>query len=696
MINPAILYPNKPASKIWAALVGLSITLIGPALADEGMWTFDRFPAAQMRAAHGWAPDAAWLKHAQLASLRLAQGCSASLVSAQGLVLTNHHCARECLAELGDAKHDFIANGFYARALADEKKCPALEANQLVDISDVTRQMEAATAGKSDRAFHDAERAAKARIESACGTASDVRCEVVTLYHGGVYELYKYKRYQDIRVVFAPEEGAAMFGGDPDNFTFPRYDLDATFVRIYDNGKPLQADAYLNFAATGVKQGDIAIVSGNPGGTEREVTLAQLQAQRDVIQPFNLYWRSELRGVLNEFMTKGPAEVQMASPMRDSIENSLKLFKGRQLALTSGSLVADKARAESDLQKRVAANPKVAFGADNPWDAIARATTHQQDIYERYALLVSMPRLSDLLRYATALNRYAAESVKPNDQRLEEYADANFPAMKQQIISPAPVHAELEKTILTWWLEKVREYLGTSDADVKALLGKQSPKEIAAAMVNDSKLADANFRAQLLAGGAPAINAYHDPLMDFARRFDAPARAVRADYENAVRAVITKNSAMIAKARFALGGQNSYPDATFTPRLSYGIVSGFEENGRQVPATTTFGGAFDHATGHDPFKLPNSWIRAEKSIDPKTNLNFASTNDIIGGNSGSPVIGRDGKIIGLVFDGNIQSLGGDFGYDGKVNRAVSVDVAGITEALKNIYHADRLINELAQ
>jgi hypothetical protein len=683
--------------KPWcAALVAVSITLIGPAIADEGMWTFDRFPTAQMRAAHGWAPDAAWLKHAQLASLRLAQGCSASLVSAQGLVLTNHHCARECLAELGDAKHDFIANGFYARALADEKKCPALEANQLVDISDVTRPMEAATAGKSDRAFHDAERAAKARIESACGTASDVRCEVVTLYHGGVYELYKYKRYQDIRVVFAPEENAAMFGGDPDNFTFPRYDLDATFVRIYDNGKPLQADAYLNFATTGVKQGDIAMVSGNPGGTEREVTLAQLQAQRDVIQPFNLYWRSELRGVLNEFMTKGPAEVQMAGPLRDSIENSLKLFKGRQLALTSGSLVADKARAESDLQKRVAANPKVAFGADNPWDAIARASAHQQNIYERYALLVTMPRLSDLLRYATALNRYAAESVKPNDQRLEEYADANFPAMKQQIISPAPVHAELEKTILAWWLEKVREYLGTGDADVKALLGKQSPQEIAAAMVNNSKLADANYRAQLLAGGAAAINAYHDPLMDFARRLDAPARAVRADYENAVRAVITKNSAMIAKARFALDGQNSYPDATFTPRLSYGIVSGFEENGRQIPATTTFGGAFDHATGREPFKLPNSWTRAEKSIDPKTNLNFASTNDVIGGNSGSPVIGRDGKITGLVFDGNIQSLGGDFGYDGKVNRTVSVDVTGITEALKNIYHADRLIKELAQ
>jgi len=300
----------------------------------------------------------------------------------------------------------------------------------------------------------------------------------------------------------------------------------------------------------------------------------------------------------------------------------------------------------------------------------------------------------DLLGHAVALNRYSAEIGKPDGQRLEEFTDAHFPALRQQIVSPAPIHGDLEKTVLTWWLTKVREYLGTSDPDVRALLGNNSPEEIADMLVTGMKLAGAPLRAQLLEGGASAINAYHDPLMDFARTLDAPARAVRADSENSVEAVITKNAALIAKARFALEGKGTYPDATFTLRLSYGAVAGYEENGRTVTPTTNFAGAYAHATGRDPFKLPDSWIRAQKTVDPNAQLNFTSTNDIIGGNSGSPVIGRNGEAIGLIFDGNIQSLGGDFGYDGSQNRAIAVDVTGITEALKSIYHADRLVKEL--
>ena len=296
--------------------------------------------------------------------------------------------------------------------------------------------------------------------------------------------------------------------------------------------------------------------------------------------------------------------------------------------------------------------------------------------------------------HAVALNRYAAEVGKPDGQRLEEYADANFPALRQQIVSPSPIHADLEKTMLTWWLTKVRECLGTTDPDVRALLGKRSPEEIANALVDGTKLSEAALRAQLLAGGASAIDAYHDPLIDFARVLDAPARAVRADYENNVKAVTTKNSALIAKARFALDGKSTYPDATFTLRLSYGAVSGYQEDGRNVAPTTNFAGAYAHATGRDPFKLPDSWMAAEKAVDPNAQLNFTATDDIIGGNSGSPVIGRGGEVIGLIFDGNIQSLGGDFGYDGTINRAVAVDVTGITEALKHIYHADRLVKEL--
>jgi hypothetical protein len=678
-----------------AAWLLAASSLLTPALADEGMWTFDNFPAAKMQAKYGWAPDAAWLEHAQLASIRLTLGCSASLVSSDGLVLTNHHCARECVSQLADAKHDYIANGFYAATPAEEKKCPAMEANQLVKISDVTQQVEAATAGKSDRAFHEAERSVRAQIESACGTSADVRCEVVKLYQGGIYDLYKYKRYQDLRVVFVPEESVAAFGGDPDNFTFPRYDLDMAFVRIYDKGKPLHTDTFLKFAVKGVKEGDIALTSGNPGSTSREDTLAQLEHRRDASQPFILSLFSELRGVLSEYGTKGPEQARTSKSMLLEVENSLKAYKGLQLALVQGTLMADKARTENEFRKRVTADPKLSAAYGGAWSAVAAAVAHQRNIFMRSALLENFPTfLSPLLNHAIALNRYAAEIGKPDGQRLEEYSDANFPALRQEIVSPAPIHGELEKTLLAWWLTKVREYLGTGDADVRTLLGKRSPDEIAESLVTGTKLNQAALRAQLLKGGAGAINAYHDPLMDFARVLDTPARAVRADYENNVKAVTTKNSALIAKARFALEGKGAYPDATFTLRLSYGAVAGYQENGHAVAPATTFAGTYAHATGRDPFKLPARWIASEKNADPNAQVNFVSTNDIIGGNSGSPVIGRNGEVIGLIFDGNIQSLGGDFGYDGSVNRAVSVDVTGITQALRNIYHADRLVTEL--
>jgi hypothetical protein len=685
---------------MWIFRVALSLTavfLVATAVADEGMWTYDNFPAARMRAKYGWAPDGAWLEHARLASIRLAQGCSASLVSPEGLVMTNHHCVRECLSELADAAHDYVANGFYAVRAADEKRCPDLEANQLVAITDVTGQMQAATAGKSGRAFHEAEREEKAKIESACGTAADVRCQVVTLYHGAVYDLYRYRRYQDIRVVFAPEESAAFFGGDPDNFTFPRYDLDTAFVRIYDGGRPLHSGTYLRFATRGVREGDIALTSGNPGASEREDTLAQLRFERDVAQPFILTLLSELRGVLSEYGTQGAEPARTSATLLFFVENSLKAYKGRQLALVRGTIMADKARTEDAFRKQAAGDPRLAAGTAGAWGAVAAAVAHEQDIYARYLLLERLAGFfSPLLGQAVALNRYAAEAVKPDGQRLEEYTAANFPALKEQIDSPAPIHARLEKTVLAWWLTKVREDLGTGDPDVRALLGRQSPQEIADALVDGTRLTDAKLRAQLLSGGPRAIDAYHGPLLDFARRLDPPARTVRADYENNVKAVITQNAALIAKARFALYGKSIYPDGTFTLRLSYGAVAAYEENGHRVAPVTDFAGAYAHATGRDPFKLPDSWIRAQGSVAMHTNLNFASSNDIIGGNSGSPVIARDGQVIGLIFDGNIQSLGGDFGYDGSVNRAVAVDVTGITEALKHIYHADRLVQELAR
>jgi Peptidase S46 len=688
--------PRTSRSGRCCALLLVLAGYAAAAFPDEGMWTYDHFPAAQMRAKYGWAPGAAWLRHWQFASIRLVQGCSASLVSSEGLVMTNHHCVRACLNDLADATHDYLADGFYARSVGDERKCPALEANQLVQITNVTRQVQLATAGKSDRAFHEAERAAKARIERACGTSAQVRCQVVALFNGGVYDLYKYKRYQDLRVVFAPEESAAFFGGDPDNFTFPRYDLDVAFVRIYDHVKPLRTDDYLKFATTAVRQGDIAFVSGNPGGTEREDTLAELQFQRDVAQPFNLSFLSELRGVVSEFGALGAQQARSSKTLRFSIENSLKTYQGRQMALVQGPLIADKAREEEELRERLATTAGAPMSDGREWDAIVAAIMHARQIYARLELLEQFPqRISPLLGQAIALNRYAAEAGKPDGRRLEEYTDANFPTLKQKIASPAPIHAELEQTILAWWLQKLRENLGAQDADVEALMRERNPQEITDAIIGGTRLMDASMRAQLLAGGPAAIDAYRDPLLEFARALDGPARAVRDDYENCVQAVITKNAGLIAKARFALAGSSAYPDATFTLRLSYGTVMGYQENGDAVAATTKFSGAYAHAGENEPFRLPLSWINAEQALDPDVNLNFVSTNDIVGGNSGSPVIGRNGEVIGLIFDGNIESLGGYYGYDGGVNRAIAVDARGIIEALRKIYHADRLVKELS-
>lgn len=665
--------------------------------ADEGMWTYDNFPAAKMAAKYGWAPDQAWLDRARLSSIRLAEGCSASLVSPDGLVMTNHHCARACLSELADASHDYIAHGFYAPTLADEKACPALEGEQLTDISDVTAKIEAATAGKSDRAFHEAERGAIAQVEKACTTGADVQCQVVTLYHGGVYDLYKYRRYQDLRIVWAPEESVAFFGGDPDNFTFPRYDLDSAMVRIYDHGKPLHTDNYLKFAKTGVHEGDIAMVSGNPGGTERDDTLAQLTFLRDQLQPLVLGLFSELRGVLTEYATKGAEEARTSHTLLFGMENSLKAYKGRQLALVEGSIITDKAKSEADMRARVAADPKLAQADGGAWDAIAAAVSRNKTLYVRDALLERFPpRLITMVGQSLALVQYAAEVQKPDGQRLEEYSDSNFPLLKLEITSPAPIYPELQKTLITWWLTKLREYLGTGDADMRAIMGKQSPAEIAAQIVDGSKLKDPAVRAKLLAGGPAAIDAFHDPMLDFARRLDGPARAVRETYENSVKAVVTKNAALIANAKFALQGKSAYPDATFTLRLSYGAVAAYQQNGQTIAPITNFAGAYDHETGRDPFKLPPTWTAARAAVDGNTNLDMATTNDIIGGNSGSPVIGRNGDAIGLIFDSNIQALGGDFGYDAAVNRSVAVDTTALMEALTKIYHADRVAKELSQ
>lgn len=666
--------------------------------AEEGMWTFDQFPAAKMRAAYGWAPDQALLDHLQLATLRLSIGCSASFVSADGLVMTNDHCARDCVGALSNAQHNYVADGFYAATPKDEKPCPDYAADELVSIKNVTADITVQTRGKSGKAFADAERAAIAQTEAKCNagsTGGNLLCEVVTLYDGGIYDLYTYNRYQDLRLVFSVEDSAATFGGDPDNFEYPRYDIDVAFLRVYDHGKPLHPLAYLDFATTPPKPGDIAVTAGSPEQTDRNDTVAQLLFQRDVDLPILTTLLSEKAGILWDM---GQTSPELARESRNDYfytMNDLKAFQGEAHALIAGPLMAQKVAAEARLRQQMADDPALApdLGA---FDNIAQAAAIEGPADLRLTLLESFPDwiMPDIIRQAFELNRYATESVKPDAQRLEDYNAANLPDMQQDIESAGQVNPIEVKRLIGWWLMDLRFNLGADDPDVKAILGQQSPEEIADQIVDGTKLTNPALRIRLFNGGAKAIDASQDPLLVFIRRLNGPAGKALDDDDNNVQAVITQNAALIAQARFALYGTSLYPDGTLTPRVSYGQIEGYEQNGKFVAPFTTFAGAFARANGEEPFKLPPSWLNAAPAIDMSTDLDIALSTDIAGGDSGSPVIDRAGQITGLVFDTDIQGLGGDFGYDGTVNRTVAVDITALKLALTKIYHADRLAKEL--
>ena len=685
---------SRLASPLFAALL-----LLVPALAraDQGMWTFDDFPADKVKQVYGFAPDQKWLDHVRLSSIRLARGCSASLVSANGLVMTNHHCAHGCIEQLSTHARDYVQTGFYAREAKDEVKCPDMEANQLVAMTDVTEQVKSAIAGKDGKAFSDALKSVEAGIAKNCSGGNDtIRCDVVELYHGGVYSLYKYRRYQDLRLVFAPEFAIAFFGGDPDNFEFPRYDLDVSFVRIYDQGKPLDSSAnYLAFAKTDPVEGDLTFTSGNPGSTERLDTVAELEFDRDVKLPSTLFYLAELRGVLEEFSRRGAEERRIADETLFSAQNSYKARKGQFEALVDPALIKAKHDDEAVLKAKIDADPQLKAQTGAAWDNIRAAVDHQKLIRDRYNMLEAGRGFqSEIFAAAKDLVRYAEESGKPDGDRLREYTTANFPIIRQSLLSSAPFHLELEKTTLAFSLTLVQRQIGPDDPTVKAIFGNRSPEELAADLIDKTTLKDAAARKKLFEGGGAAINASKDPMILFAKLVDPAARAVRKDFEENIQAPLAKNSALLAQARFKLYGNTVDPDATFTLRLSYGGVKGYDQNGQHIAPFTTMAGAYTRATGATPFRLPASWIAAQSRIDGDQKFNFCTTNDIIGGNSGSPVINKDAKVVGLIFDGNIQSLGGDFGYDAQVNRSVAVDAGAIREALEKIYRADRIVAEL--
>ncbi len=681
-------------NKTLACLVVAAVAL--PAWADEGMWTFNNFPADKVKSKYGWSPTQEWLDHVRLSSVRIAGGCSASVVSADGLVMTNHHCAHSCIAQLSTPKKDFVKAGFYAKDGKDEVKCPEIELNQLVEITDVTKAVQDATKGVDEAKFNDIQRAKIAEIEKACATSDELRCDVVTLYRGGKFDLYKYRRFQDVRLVFAPEFEIAFFGGDPDNFMFPRYDLDVSFLRIYGaDGKPAKQEHYLKWSKDGSKEGDLTFVSGNPGGTSRLLTAAQLEATRDVALPTTLIRLAEMRGMLNEYANRGVEQKRHSEAMLFGVENSLKALKGEHSALADRKFYASKIAAEAAFKSKVNGDANLKKTYAGVWDAIQATTDKSRDYRKAYSALENGMR-SELFRTARTLVRAADEMSKPNGDRLKEFADSRIPQMKQKLFSKAPIYDEFEVALITFSLIKIREDLGADHPVVKQVFGQRSPEEIAKDAVKNTKLKDVKVRTDLFADGKgkDKIDASKDPMILLAKAFDPSARVERKKWEDEIDGPSRKQGEQLANAYFGVFGKSTYPDATFTLRLSYGAVKGYQDSGVEVKPLTTIAGAFDRATGRAPFALPKSWLDAKGKLALDTPFNMATTNDIIGGNSGSPVVNKEGEVVGLVFDGNIQSLGGEFGFDESVNRTVAVHSAALIESLDKVYGAKRIVEEL--
>ncbi len=660
-----------------------------PAQADEGMWTFDQFPAERMRADYGWAPDQAWLDKVRASAVRLTGGCSASFVSGDALILTNHHCVVGCLANLSTGDDDLVADGFNPADRTKERKCPGQQAEVVTKISDVTDDIKGAMKGLAGEALVKARDSRVAGIESEnCSDRETTRCQVVTLYGGGQYKLYQYRKYSDVRIAWAPEFQAAFFGGDPDNFNYPRYALDAAFLRAYENGKPVKTKSHLKWNPRAPKDGEATFVVGNPGSTQRMLTQSQLAFQREVAVPITLTTLSELRGRLISAMDVSPEREREGGDTLFGIENGLKVYIGRTKALSDPDFMGKLGAAETELRAKSAGNAAIG----DPWSAIDSAVDDYRDMY--LAARFDEPS-GDLYSYATALVRAAAERTKPNGERLRGYTDSALPLTEKRLLDEQPVHPWLEELTMEWSLSKAREYLGADHPQTKLLLGKESPEGLAERLVGGTKLADPAVRKALWDGGQAAIEASTDPMIVYARRLDANTRALQQRFDTAYDAPVTAAQAKLADARFAAYGDSQYPDATFTLRISYGKVAGWMENGEMVPTRTTMGGAFERATGNDPFVLAKAYSANEAKIDKTTTYDFVSTNDIIGGNSGSPVIARDASVIGAAFDGNIHSLGGNYGYDGSLNRTVSVSTAAIQEALETIYPAPGLVKELA-
>jgi hypothetical protein len=688
---------RKLESKLATLVAGVSLVCLvfaQAAQAEEGMWTFDDFPSKTVGTKYGFTPSQDWLDHVRLSSLRIAGGCSASFISPEGLVMTNHHCVVGCVEQISTPEQNLEENGYSAKTPAEEKKCPDFELDQLVEIRDVSKDVQGAMAGKTGDEANKALHAKEAELQQSCGSDRSVRCDVVSLYHGGVYDLYRYKRYNDVRLVFAPEFSVAQFGGDPDNFNFPRFDYDIGVLRAYEGDKPAITKDYLHWSANGTKDGDLVFVSGNPGGTFRELTEAQLAFERDVLYPNRIPEISERRGELEAFIARGPQQAREASDDLFFLENGFKVYFGRQQALLDPQFFGTKVKEEQHLRAATAADAKLAAYLP-AWDEIAQVQQVRSQLFVRNSLLNGSTFRSGLLGDAVTLVRAASERTKPNRERLPGYTDQALVNVQQQLSAAAPVYKDLEELSLTLSFTVIRRDLGTDDAFVRKMLGKDSPEQLAHKLVSGTHLEDPKVREELYKGGQSAIDASTDPMIRFAASLNDELLAVRKNYEARVDAPTREAAEKIAKARFAVYGTSVDPDATFTLRLSYGTVKGFEDaEGKFVAPYTNIGGLFERATGADPYKLPESWLKTKSSLNLSVPMNLSTRNDTTGGNSGSPLIDKDANVVGLLFDGNIFSLGGDYGYDAAKNRSVCVDSRALLEGMRRVYHLDRIVDEI--
>lgn len=658
------------------------------------MWTFDAPPLDYWRRTYNFTPDQRWLDHVRLASVRL-PNCSASFVSARGLVMTNHHCGRECTASSSPRDSNYIATGFSARTLADEKKCAGLYVDQLQSIENVTTRVRGSITGATPAEQASQRSAIINQIQTECNQQTQLTCQVVTLYQGGMYSLYRYRRFNDIRLVMAPEENIAFFGGDPDNFTFPRYDLDLTLLRVYENGQPYSPPDYLKWSANGAGDGELVFVVGNPGSTGRLNTIAQMEYLRDIGYPGSLAAYKRSLAIYSQLEKTDTSAARRYQNDVFGIANSQKAVTGYRAGLLDTASMATKRAFERELRARVAADPRLQAQYGNAWDEIARA---QREI----ATITPQLRYqgfgggSQLLQLAAGLLRVATESGKPDSARLTQYRGRGLDQIRAQLLRNAPIDTAYERLAIAAQLRAAQADLPANDPFLRVALGGRSPDVVAAQLVRGTRVGDSAFRASMLQGGVSAVTASNDPLLVFARAVDPLARAntVRA---SALNAIIAANSEKIGQAMFAAYGTALPPDATFTLRISDGVVKGFPMNGTIAPYKTTFYGLYERSAAFDnkdPFKLPQRWVDRKNNLDLSTPFDFVSTNDIIGGNSGSPVINRNGEVVGLVFDSNIEGVSNRFIFSTAVGRTVSVHSRGISEALRKMYDGQRIADEL--